>query len=102
MNHPNSDTALAAVLAGPNPLDCRLRSDGSMCVIDSAGRKLLFSPNQVAQAAAKLAAARAIPPAQAPSPNPKPLGSPKPVASTATPPAKGKAAPGKDNQGEGK
>lgn len=95
MNQPNSDLLLAAVLAGPNPLDCRLRPDGSMCVIDHAGRKLFFSPNRVAQAAARLAAQRAHchfePPsdgekssvANPPDTRPKPSASPKPIVSDA-------------------
>ena len=49
---PNSDLILAEALAGPNPLGYKLRPDGTLCVIDSKGRKLVFTPAQVAQAGA--------------------------------------------------
>lgn len=83
MTTPNPDLLLAQALAGPNPLGYKLRPDGSMCVVDRAGRKLVFSPAQVAAAGAQLAAVTAGK-APAPSAGHKPSLSKKPVASAAT------------------
>jgi len=69
---PNSDLILAEALAGPNPLGYKLRPDGTLCVIDSKGRKLVFTPAQVAQAGAKIAAAQKAPAPSAGKPAPVP------------------------------